>query len=121
MEILETNAMEELANKVQLCAYPFQTHCSITVFHSCLDLGWCRSLFCRLPFWCNGPLRILSDGLKACSSAFYIKCPGFERIDQYWPEFDPAIEAVKFKEQAQLDRIARLEAQVKELELKRKG
>ena len=120
MEILEANAMAELANKVQLCADTFHRHCSTATALRCLDLHYCLHL-CRLPFWCNGPLYRLSDDLKACGSGFYVKCPGFERIGQYWPEFDPAVEAAKFKEQAQLDRIAKLEAQVKELELKRKG
>jgi hypothetical protein len=88
----------------------------------------CPSLVCQPVCQCLGPLckcltgltRDLAEGLKACSGEFYTRCPGFERIEKYC-EFEPAIEAAKFKEQAQLDRIAKLEARVQELELKKRG
>ncbi|MGO9315049.1 MAG: hypothetical protein ACLQBD_29485 [Syntrophobacteraceae bacterium] len=49
---------------------------------------------------------------------FYKVCPGFHRLP--CSLLDPVIEAAKFKEQEQLNKIAALEAKVQELELKKR-
>ena len=82
---------------------------------------------CPCGRWVVGPILtedlmapILTEGLMACGGEFYIRCPGFERLERVC-DFEPAIEAAKWKEKVQLDRITKLEARVQELELKRKG
>jgi hypothetical protein len=115
MEILDKNAMDELVNKVQLCDYPFSVHCLRLAILPCHE--HCKHLFhpCNIQFWCRNTFRSLVEELKACGSAFYVRCPGFDRIEKEWPEFDPAVEAAELKEKTLLDRIAKLEAQVKEI------
>ena len=46
---------------------------------------------------------ILTEGLMACGGEFYLRCPGFERLERVC-DFEPAIEAAKWKEKVQLDR-----------------
>ncbi len=120
MEILDKNAMAELATKVQLCDEPFHIHCSPYLLRYCHPV--CGSLdYCGPKFWCDGRLYVLVDKLKACGGAFYHVCPGFERVLVDWPDFDPAIEAVALKEKELLERVANLEAQVKQLTPRKGG
>jgi hypothetical protein len=58
----------------------------------------------------------LVPGLTACAQGFWEKCTGFEEVARTC-EFEPALNAAKWKEQVQLERIAKLEARVQELEL----
>lgn len=136
METLDKNAMEEVAKSVKACSGPFYHNCMYNTFEppecqpvKCLDL--CRPLCAFCPplhhcppvcHWlrCDGHLyESLNESLKACAAGFYAGCEALDRIEKYC-EFEPAIEAARFKEQAHLDRIAKLEAKVQELELKLK-
>ena len=80
----------------------------------------CRPLYsvqCISPKCKDFDVR-LTQSLMACGGEFYGKCPAFDRLERVcW--FEPAIEAAKWKEKIQLDRIAQLEARVKELELRK--
>jgi hypothetical protein len=58
----------------------------------------------------------LTPGLKACAQGFWEGCTGFEEVARTC-EFEPALDAAKWKEHVQLERIAKLEARVQELEL----
>jgi hypothetical protein len=131
MEMLNENEMAKLASLG--CQPVFdctdQLHCLVLgrcvtwmlrcgpVFR-CLDLNWCRWLNT-----CDGRLyQELTDKLTACGEGFYIKCPGFDDLGKVC-EFEPAFDATKWREQIQLDKVAKLEAKVQELEvaLKKKG
>ena len=128
METLHPNEIWELANSVQLCGNAFYRQCAASGsfrVEPC-ELAapcWCHTgtkcLALVIPPFCKPPEGLIA-GLKACSGEFYARCPGFERIERYC-EFEPAIEAAKFKEQVQLERIAKLEARVQELELRKQG
>ena len=109
METLDRNTMEELTG-------------SMGPIPACGDAmtataaKWSKTIPpCHCDLW-----LYLTEGLKACSEGFYVRCPGFERIERVC-DFEPAIEAANWKEKVQLDRIAQLEARVQELEIKRKG
>ncbi len=67
-------------------------------------------------------MQHLTVDLKTCGETFYNKCSEFHHIERYC-EFEPAIEAAKWKERVQLDKVAQLEAKVQELEvaLKKRG
>jgi hypothetical protein len=124
MEPIEVNGLEYLVKQTVACDGPL--------------LDWIKKVTCQCltivgggpcPWghYVVGPILteslmapILTEGLKACGGEFYVKCPGFERLERVC-DFEPAIEAAKWKEKVQLDRIAQLEARVQELELKRKG
>ncbi len=69
---------------------------------------------CLKPFW-----ERLTEHLIACGAGFYRLCPGFSRIAQLDPYFDPAIEAGKLKEEELNRRIEALEAAVKNLSAKK--
>jgi len=130
MEMLEQNEIEKLARLGcdpifdMRSVYPTNVRpCGIQYtyshLHGCLE-DWCKaSFFVRI---CDGKLvEHLTTVLTACGGEFYIRCPGFEQIEKYWPEFDPAVEAAKLKEQALHERIKALESKVQELDLKKKG
>jgi len=82
------------------------------------DSELCLSLRCGCLHYVLGTR--LTEALKACGGEFYIRCPGFDDLTRVC-DFEPAIDAAKFKEKLQLERIAQLEARVQELELKKKG
>ncbi len=145
METLDQNAMEKLSQSITACGVTFYHHCIYDSFQppdcppvlctylhhcppvACGTLNPCPTL-CRylclehgcLPLYrCQPEFYLkLTEGLKACGGDFYNKCPGFDRIEKVC-EFEPAIDASKLKEQVQLERIAKLEAQVKELQAKK--
>ncbi len=127
MEMLDENEIEltvaACGEKLVERAMQASPHiCGIKVYTS-----WCgvKHLCSPLATWechgiltCNGPfIHSLHEGLKACGDAFYVKCPGFERIERYC-DFEPAIDAAKWKDQVQVEKIAKLEARIQELELK---
>jgi hypothetical protein len=123
MQTLDQSATEELATNLGQGGVIFSCGTALNAIKNCDGGMWCQVSGSLHP-WCGG-LGIpphLTEGLKACGEGFYAKCPGFERIEKYC-EFEPAIEAAKFKEQAQLDKIAQLESRVQELEvaLKKRG
>jgi hypothetical protein len=121
MEILEQNEIEKQM-QLQKC----------DPLYRCLLLGhqcnpWifnpCRYLHCGVILSCNGPfIHKITDNLKACGEGFYIKCPGFDDIGRVC-DFEPAIDAAKWKEKVTVAKIEQLEAKVKELEvaLKKRG
>jgi hypothetical protein len=102
-------------------AREFFRKCGDQLRHGCW-LVWCPQ-FCPADRCVPGGFMLkLTENLKACGDGFYIKCPGFERMEKYC-EFEPAIEAAKWKEKMDLEKVAKLEARVQELEvaLKKKG
>ena len=108
----------------QLCAQPggLQLHLAcdpkqLFLKPSC-DSELCLSLRCGCLHYVLGTR--LTEALKACGEEFYIRCPEFDDLARV-SDFEPAIDAAKFKKKLQLERIAQLEARVQELELKRKG
>jgi hypothetical protein len=123
METLDRNAMEELARSGQLCNGAVVVYCPPALSPSCHSDALILKpppILCACnvrPWWA---FEMLTEGLKACGGEFYDRCPGFERLERVC-KFEPAIEAAKLKEQVQLDRIAKLEARVQELELKKRG
>lgn len=84
-------------------------------------IGQCEWFWCQVKgsFGPNPILPRLAESLKACGGEFYVKCPAFDELGRVC-DFEPAIDAAKWKEQIQLDRIAKLETKVQELELKLK-
>jgi hypothetical protein len=123
MQTLDQSATEELATNLgQGGVIPY---CGTALLNAlkCDGGMWCQVSGSLYSCGCLGGYRpYLTEGLKACAAEFYNRCPGFERVEKYC-EFEPAIEAAKFKEQAQLDKIAQLESRVQELEvaLKKRG
>jgi hypothetical protein len=81
---------------------------------------WCRWLdWCGIRLTCGPRLwQRLEDGLKACSSEFFIRCPGFDRIG---PEcnFELAFDAQEWKQKVEIEklqtRIETLEARIKKM------
>jgi hypothetical protein len=130
MEMLDENEIGKLIDLGCTRIFDCTQQLKCVVLDPCRVPFWCDWKLkcpavwkCTAIFWCNGPLfDHLTEGLKACGDEFYIKCPGFDRIERYC-EFEPAIDAVKWKEQVQLDKVAKLEARIQELELviKKKG
>ena len=100
MEIMDKNAMEDLAQKVTTCSKQFWYLCP----SYCIIIAVDRVL------------QSLTKVLTACSKEFFKACSDFHRVPC---DFGPVIEATKFWELVLLDRIAALEAKVKELELKK--
>ena len=101
MDILDKNAMEDLALKVTTCSKQFWYLCPSYCIIIAVD----------------SPLQSLTKVLTACSKEFYKACSDFHRVPC---DFGPVIEATKFWEQEVLARIAELEAKVQELELKKR-
>jgi len=121
MEPIEVNELAYLVKQMEACDGPL-LHTIKKLKCACVTYQDCTCVHNVL-----GPIRteglmapILTEGLMACGGEFYIRCPGFERLERVC-DFEPAFEAAKWKEKVQLDRIAQLEARVQELELKRKG
>jgi hypothetical protein len=120
MEMLDRNEIEQAQlSCLSFCPSLQHIPCYTALFHCGAALvHQCYPLHCGKPFWCDGVLwSNLTDDLKACGEGFYIKCPGFDRIERYC-EFEPAIDAAKWKEKMDLDKVAKLEARIQELELK---
>jgi hypothetical protein len=132
MEMLDENEIEKLT--ALGCSPIFDC----TQHLKCILLDPCAALWCRVGIprcghlldpWCKvGVPRcghlfdLLTEDLKACGDGFYIKCPGFDRIERHC-EFEPAIDAAKWKEKVRLDKVAELESRIKgiELEIKKRG
>ena len=129
METIDRNAIEELAGSIQKAGIALQKLCISSALGyelpkcatPALDLCLCLGPKVMGPCLCFKGLAQLTEDLKDCGGAFYNLCPKFASLERVWPDFEPAIEAAKWKEKVQLDRIAQLEARVQELELKRKG
>ena len=121
MQPIEVNGLAYLVKQMEACDGPLldtikKLKCACVTYQDCACV---HNVLGPIPT--EGLMApILTEGLMACGGEFYLRCPGFERLERVC-DFEPAIEAAKWKEKVQLDRIAQLEARVQELELKRKG
>ena len=130
MEMLDENEIGKLIDLGCAPIFDCTQQLKCVTLHHCRVPFWCDWKLrcpvlskCTAIFWCDGPfIDRLTEGLTACGEGFYIKCPGFDRIERVC-EFEPAIDAAKWKEHVQVEQVAKLEARIKalELEVKKKG